>query len=385
MPLEERLKVAVFVDAGYLYASACIARYNTNQPRLRVNLNIDAVVAQLKLEVAALDGGGNRLIRIYWYDGAPLSGKTADQTYTGSLADVKLRLGTVNYYGQQKGVDALIAHDLSELARNGAIDAAVIVSGDEDILVGVQTAQSFGVRVHVLGVSPARSQSEKLMHEADVCHEWPAGLVAPWVSLKPAPIPVRAHGTNGDDPESRRITSVPEMMPIVSSLMPVVEGRESGIFDNWERGQRISQDVDRELMKTLSGVLGRQLTPQEKPGLRQLFIDTLHARIEHGEDAGAEQWSAQGDDASSAANDAAYADADTDADAGAEGDVDAGERAGETNGAADTNGGAETANGAADTNGAVETDGAPDTGGAGARPAPVATAARRTAAERARS
>lgn len=297
------MKVAVFVDAGYLYASACIARYNTNQPRLRVNLNIDAVVAQLKFEVAALDGGGGRLIRIYWYDGAPLSGKTADQTYTGSLSDVKLRLGTVNYYGQQKGVDALIAHDLSELARNRAIDAAIIVSGDEDILVGVQTAQTFGVRVHILGIAPARSQSEKLMHEADMCHEWPAGLVAPWVGLKPVPIAVRTHAAaNGDETEMRRITTIPEMMPIVSALAPAVEGREEGIFETWERGQRISQDVDRELMKTLSAVLGRQLTPQEKPSLRQLFVDALRANFEGGEHAGAddqERWSANGDAATS--------------------------------------------------------------------------------------
>lgn len=303
------MKVAVFVDAGYMYASACIARFNTNQPRLRVNLNIDAVVAQLKLEVAALDGGGNRLIRIYWYDGAPLSGKTADQTYTGSLADVKLRLGTVNYYGQQKGVDALIAHDLSELARNRAIDAAIIVSGDEDILVGVQTAQSFGVRVHVLGVAPARSQSEKLMHEADVCHEWPAGLVAPWVTLKATA--VRTHvAANGDESELRRITTIAEMMHVVTTLAPVVEGREAAIFDNWERGQRITQDVDRELMKTLSAVLGRQLTPGEKPSLRQLFIDSLRANFEHGEHAAhddAQHWSAEGDDTVSAEPDEPHA------------------------------------------------------------------------------
>jgi uncharacterized LabA/DUF88 family protein len=293
------LNIAVFVDAGYLYASTCIARFGVNQPRLRVNLNIDAAVAQLKHEVAALDGGGNRLIRIYWYDGAPLSGKTADQTYTGSLPDVKLRLGTVNYYGQQKGVDALIAHDLSELARNRAIDAAIIVSGDEDILVGVQTAQSFGVRVHILGIAPARSQSEKLMHEADVCHEWAAGLVAPWIGLKAAPAAIRPHAGNGDDPELRRITAISEMMPIVSALEAVVEGREVAIFDNWERGQRISQDIDRELMKTLSGVLGRQLTPQEKPSLRQLFVDTLRASLEpgaHGDaPAAGDDWPADGD------------------------------------------------------------------------------------------
>ena len=68
--------------------------------------------------------------------------------------DVKLRLGFINEYGQQKGVDSLIVTDLVELARNHAISDAVILSGDEDIRIGVQIAQSFGVRAHLTGSGP---------------------------------------------------------------------------------------------------------------------------------------------------------------------------------------------------------------------------------------
>src|SRR5580704_9640346 len=54
------------------------------------------------------------------------------------------------------------------LARNRAISDAVLVSGDEDLRVGVQQAQEFGVRVHLVGIKPSRgSQSLFLLQEAD--------------------------------------------------------------------------------------------------------------------------------------------------------------------------------------------------------------------------
>ncbi|HEY0396237.1 MAG TPA: NYN domain-containing protein [Candidatus Elarobacter sp.] len=267
------MKVAVFVDAGYLYALGCMARFHAQQPRVRVELDIDAVVRQLKFEVAALDGGGGRLIRIYWYDGVPKSGMTADQARTAASADVKLRLGSVNNYGEQKGVDALIAHDLSELARNGAIDAAILVSGDEDILVGVQTAQTFGVRVHLLGIDPAHSQAQRLRYEADVCHEWPEGLVAPWVSLKPGARVFQA--VTADDGGSRAPAWIPDMDPVLTAMQAATAGREHAILASWDRAGRIAREIDSQLMRVLSSVLDRQLSLAEKPALRQAFIDRL--------------------------------------------------------------------------------------------------------------
>lgn len=40
-----------------------------------------------------------------------------------------------------------------ELSRNKSISDAVLISGDEDIHVGVELAQGFGVRVHLLGIA----------------------------------------------------------------------------------------------------------------------------------------------------------------------------------------------------------------------------------------
>ncbi len=59
------------------------------------------------------------------------------------------------------------------LARNRAMAECILLSGDEDVRIGVQQAQEYGVRVHLVGIAHARpSQSEFLKQEADSTHEW---------------------------------------------------------------------------------------------------------------------------------------------------------------------------------------------------------------------
>ncbi|MBV8580657.1 MAG: NYN domain-containing protein [Candidatus Eremiobacteraeota bacterium] len=275
------MTIAVFVDAGYLYALASNARFRVRHQRARLSLNVEAVVAELKREVAALDGGGGRLLRIYWYDGIPLGGRTLEQTRTAQLPDVKLRLGTVNAYGEQKGVDALIVHDLSELARNRAMDAAILFSGDEDVLVGVQTAQAFGVRVHLLGIDILRSQSEKLRFEADAAHEWPGGLVAPWIALRvtpssttTAPNTAIAPAAPIEDPAPSPLTDE-QMATIASDLGRAIGQRISSVIDFWDRQRRIPMDTNSRLMRAAATELRRPVDPTERIQLRSQFVDAL--------------------------------------------------------------------------------------------------------------
>lgn len=109
---------------------------------------------------------------MYWYDGTS-TGPTAQHLTLAHLNDVKVRLGFVNSVGEQKGVDSLIVTDMIALARNRVMSDAVLISGDEDIRVGVQQAQEFGVRVHLVGIKPSRgSQSLFLLQEADRTYEW---------------------------------------------------------------------------------------------------------------------------------------------------------------------------------------------------------------------
>lgn len=90
-------------------------------------------------------------------------------------------------------MDSLIVTDMITLARNRAMASCVLLSGDEDIRVGVQQAQEYGVRVHILGIKPARgSQSLSLLREADTSHEWAADDLKSFLKCEPptpAPFP----------------------------------------------------------------------------------------------------------------------------------------------------------------------------------------------------
>ncbi|WP_206954115.1 NYN domain-containing protein [Trinickia acidisoli] len=177
-------KTAVFVDAGYLFAqgSAALSADQAPVKRELCSLNTTAVLTQLRALASATPT--QELLRIYWYDGAA-GAPSAEQLALAKSDNVKLRLGIINNFGQQKGVDALIITDLIELARNHAIDDAILLSGDEDVRAGVSIAQAFGVRVHLLGIDCAgrTNQSSGLSQEADTSKCWSAADVGAFLTL----------------------------------------------------------------------------------------------------------------------------------------------------------------------------------------------------------
>ena len=164
------MRTAAFVDAGYLYAAGSKLLSGTNLPRNSVQLDIDAVLGALR-DCVAVVSPSSSLLRVYWYDGVLRTGQTTEQEKLADSDGVKLRLGMIAFTGRQKGVDSLIVTDLIELARNHAISDAILLSGDEDVRIGVQIAQSFGVRVHLLGLG-ANNQSRLLRQESDTTTEW---------------------------------------------------------------------------------------------------------------------------------------------------------------------------------------------------------------------
>ena len=165
------MRYGIFVDAGYLYAAGASAiTGNSRTNRTSLNLDHNALIAKL-VESAKEQTLGASLLRIYWYDGILQGRRSRTQQDLAATDNVKVRLGTMSG-GRQKGVDSLVVTDLIELARNGAISDAILLSGDEDLRVGVQIAQSFGVRVHLVGIEPSRgNQSNLLREECDTTRE----------------------------------------------------------------------------------------------------------------------------------------------------------------------------------------------------------------------
>ncbi|MFP4555131.1 MAG: NYN domain-containing protein [Actinomycetota bacterium] len=159
-------RCAVFVDAGYLFASGGLLCHNT---RKRGDLVLDELQLLEWLCSQAEEHSHVEVLRTYWYDGARSGIPTESQKRIAARPGVKLRLGRVNGAGQQKGVDALIYRDLITLATERAITDAYLLSGDEDLREGVKAAQDRGVRVTLIGI-PAPSgynQSEELCWEVD--------------------------------------------------------------------------------------------------------------------------------------------------------------------------------------------------------------------------
>jgi hypothetical protein len=99
-------RVAVFVDAGYVFAQGSVLLAGKKLPRSETTLDHAAAIGLLVAfgeRVASAP-----LLRVYWYDGTS-SGPTAQHLTLAHLDNVKVRLGFVNSVGEQKGVDSLTA------------------------------------------------------------------------------------------------------------------------------------------------------------------------------------------------------------------------------------------------------------------------------------
>ena len=179
---------AIFVDAGYLFAQGSVSLLGKNTPRSQLKLDEAECIKQLKA-LALAQSAGIQLLRVYWYDGA-WNGPTIDHLAIAEMPDVKLRLGSINSVGEQKEVDSLLVTDLIDLARNQSICDATVVTADTDMRIAVQVAQTFGVRVHLVGLEPSgASQSRSLRQEADTVHEIPKSGVAKFLQVAASPAP----------------------------------------------------------------------------------------------------------------------------------------------------------------------------------------------------
>lgn len=264
------LQTAIFVDAGYLYAQGASALRQAKTPRHRLRLNIPLVVEELVKQGAAVESEA-RLLRIYWYDGLARGGQlNQDQRLIADTANVKCRFGTINRSNEQKGVDSLIVTDLIELARGRAITDALILSGDEDIRVGVQVAQTFGIRVHVLGIQPARgSQSPDLLAEADTNWEWGANAVERWLTVLPEVSP--------------DMTQVPEddwMTAVIRHRVGELDKQAAGQLADYayQNGRQLPREFDSPSLAIAGNAAGRELTPDERKDFRAGLLAALIER-----------------------------------------------------------------------------------------------------------
>ncbi|WP_314173018.1 NYN domain-containing protein [Streptomyces winkii] len=163
-------RCVVLVDAGYLLGAA--ASLLAGEP-MRSQISVDHAALIRGLRERAEADTGCDLLRIYWFDGAPDRVPQPEHRRLRVMPRVTVRLGALTRSDgrwAQKGVDAAMHAELTELARNRACSDIVLVTGDGDLLPGLMSAKEHGVAVHLWAVQAADgdyNQSEDLVAEAD--------------------------------------------------------------------------------------------------------------------------------------------------------------------------------------------------------------------------
>ena len=256
-------RFAVFVDAGYFFVEGSKSLTGQRSHRRDLRLEEKKAVQTLK-DIAQKQLPNQELLRVYWYDGALGYHLSKEQSAIASLDDVKLRLGIVNKFNQQKGVDSLIVTDLVELARLNSISDAFLLSGDEDVRIGVQIAQSYGVRVHLLGIKPeAQSRSEQLMREADTVS----------LFLTKNQIQKFLHHTHSEK----------FIIPAVQNFVAGLESQEKEkIHKHWKASHNgIPGFLDRKLLLHCRNSLGRKLEWEERKLMRSCLGTILAKNVKN--------------------------------------------------------------------------------------------------------
>ncbi|NLZ56830.1 MAG: NYN domain-containing protein [Corynebacterium sp.] len=217
-------RTQVFVDTSYLLASF----YNSWETGARAQLEIDLpevvgvlgrmIETQLKQPVQ----------RQMWYDGIPDSGPHRYQRALRTCDGVQLRAGQLIEWGErrtQKAVDTRLVADLVLAGVRGQCSDIVLVSGDADMIPGVQEAANAGLRVHLYGFG-WDSMSSQLRHCCDTttildpredfadCMQLQVleGPVAPTIRVKPI--------GDAEPIEELGLTPVPNAEGVMESTSP---------------------------------------------------------------------------------------------------------------------------------------------------------------------
>ena len=248
-------RVAVFADAGYIWVQ--FGQILKHIPLKRSEIEVDVVKLRTCLLKRIREIFPNRdLLRIYWYDGLSLN--MEPNQFTRDLAaqdDFKVRYGTVNSVGQQKGVDGLLIADLLSLAQNKSITDALIISGDGDLAPGVAAAQALGVRIHRLELGTREASSPVLRNEVDANSVWSDSEILSFIRCGEQQLP-----------EDCAIVDDPVISALAQEFCKTISDEQKSRV---EADMPLPHDLDSHALCFTRDRLQRNLTEEEKTQLRQ--------------------------------------------------------------------------------------------------------------------
>ncbi len=281
-------RYAIFVDAGYFFAAGSNAAFGGRVPRKQVSLKSPPVMLAALCDKASIASGNLPFLRTYWYDAMPGFRPSLEQSSLAMLSGVKVRFGALNSMGEQKGVDSLIVTDIIDLARNRAIADAVIVTGDEDLRIAVQVAQSFGVRVHILAAGdPSTNVSPTLQMEADSV----SSLDRDWF-LKHLDLVTTTTAQTISAPATAQIQNVTiadgsAVQDIASATLTVIgillsettPEQLERLASHFSSQTTVPPEFDRPLVARVSaGLSGRRLSGDEMRQIRGMFVRAVKSQ-----------------------------------------------------------------------------------------------------------
>lgn len=158
-------RTLVFVDTSYLLASF----YNSWETGARAQLEIDLPEVVSVLGNMIQTQLHQPIHRQLWYDGIPETGPHRYQRALRTCDGVQLRAGQLIEWGErrtQKAVDTRLVADMVVAACRQQVSDVVLVSGDADMIPGVNEATNHGLRVHLYGFG-WDSMSSALRHACD--------------------------------------------------------------------------------------------------------------------------------------------------------------------------------------------------------------------------
>jgi hypothetical protein len=163
------------------------------------------------------------------------------------------------------------------------VSDAVLVSGDEDLRVGVQQAQEFGVRVHLVGIKPSGgNQSQFLLREADTTHEWGEAEVSPYLGSNPAPTPTPvpvAAPTILLAPDGAVVSSDALDLIALKIAQALEAAALSAVVEAYDSTRQLPRDIDGKLLARGRASVGRSLDSSDKRRVRTAFIESCRKRL----------------------------------------------------------------------------------------------------------
>lgn len=202
------MRFSIHIDAGYLYG-ALATRESGSSNRDAIDVDEAALLGDL-VELAVQDSGAS-LLRVLWYDAGRNGLPDAAQRRIGMLPGVKLRMGRINPFGEQKGVDLRLGLDLMSMSITRAVGVAYVISGDDDLTEAVTDAQDQGLQVKLITVPTAAGHPQSVAANLQLTAD---GTLT---------IPIRSldkYVARASRPE--RGTAIPADVPKLAPVLPVI-------------------------------------------------------------------------------------------------------------------------------------------------------------------